>query len=94
MRGAKLKMRKTPRVLRLAKSKNLGDSRVDDDPPRAKLQGFAPGMWDPREVVQNAKLIVNVRDRDDQCRDCRTASQGSSTTSEFCRQKSTSRQND
>jgi hypothetical protein len=52
-------MRKTPRVLRVARRKNLGVLRVDDDRRRAKLEGFAPGMWDPRKRVQNAKLFAN-----------------------------------
>jgi hypothetical protein len=52
-------MRKTPRVLRVARRKNLGVLRVADDRRRAKLVGFAPGMWDPRNRVQNAKLFVN-----------------------------------
>jgi hypothetical protein len=54
----KIKKRKTPSVLRLAPKRNLANLRVDDDQPRAKLQGFAPGMWDPRKVVQNAKLFA------------------------------------
>jgi hypothetical protein len=33
----------------------LGNLRLGADWTRAKLQGFAPGMWDPRKVVQNAK---------------------------------------
>jgi hypothetical protein len=62
--------------LHLASIKNLGDYRVDGNRRRAKIQGFAPGMWDPREVEQNAKLIAQAPGRVGQRRSCRNASHG------------------